>query len=473
MKRQMGLTSRAWLLSLVAAALLVSAAAGQDITGQRIYDEQLRLQLDSQMPSSRETSFDAGGWLNLALFLYEDDGARTERRLMQYTLYPWAKLNVRNVHQVYVRGLLRYDDWHHRDNPSVFGRGDDFDEDIDRAWYQFDLGQLIMLKRGQKPPWGFKVKVGRQFSAIGTALALSIPLDAVRFDLTTTFADVMVIFGRSVPDVPNMDQSANVYGEQDRAIFGVQVTGKINQHRPFVYFLLNDDHTDPDPPQPLVQAYDYSSRYIGVGSTGSILLPRLQYLVEFVGEWGKTYGSGARAGRDDIRAAAVDVQLGYRFDRPCRPKIFGEYLFATGDEDRSSAVSTAGGNRMGSMDKAFNALGFRDTGVAFAPQVSNLHMFMFGGTAFPFYDTNRFFKELEVGTKVYFYWKADGEGAVSDGSAGSGSWLGWEWDIFFNWRITSDLAWTTRYGMFFPGTAFNRGDKSCRHFLYTGIIFSF
>ena len=51
------------------------------------------------------------------------------------------------------------------------------------------------------------------------------------------------------------------------------------------------------------------------------------------------------------------------------------------------------------------------------------------------------------------------------------SWVGWEWDIYCNWRITSDVSWTVRYGAFQPGGAF--ADQDGRQFLYTGISYNF
>ena len=100
-------------------------------------------------------------------------------------------------------------------------------------------------------------------------------------------------------------------------------------------------------------------------------------------------------------------------------------------------------------------------------------MWMICGRANPLVDVKGF-DDFEVGTKVFFYAKADSDAPISDFAAGSdSSWLGWEWDIYCNWRITSDLAGTARYGAFFPGSAFDGGDKTCRQFLYTGISLSF
>ena len=49
---------------------------------------------------------------------------------------------------------------------------------------------------------------------------------------------------------------------------------------------------------------------------------------------------------------------------------------------------------------------------------------------------------------------------------------GHEIDVYMNWRIASDLFWTIRYGVFFPGGAFTT-TKSSRHFLFTGVTWSF
>ena len=82
------------------------------------------------------------------------------------------------------------------------------------------------------------------------------------------------------------------------------------------------------------------------------------------------------------------------------------------------------------------------------------------------------FANLEVGTDWFLYWKHHRAAAVSDPLADTQSgYLGWEMDYFANWRITSDLAWTARYGTFFPGSALS--DQTTRTFLLTGVTYSF
>jgi hypothetical protein len=79
---------------------------------------------------------------------------------------------------------------------------------------------------------------------------------------------------------------------------------------------------------------------------------------------------------------------------------------------------------------------------------------------------------MEVGTTALFYQKAVDSGAISDTTATrSGDWVGWEWDVYLNWRLTSDLSWTIRYGFFRPGDVYV--DESCRQFVSTGVTLSF
>ena len=107
--------------------------------------------------------------------------------------------------------------------------------------------------------------------------------------------------------------------------------------------------------------------------------------VEVVGEWGKTFSEGVTSGRDRVCAWAADAALAYFFRKtPTRPKLMVEYLYGSGDGNRRlSSTSTIGGNLAGTKDHAFNAFGFRDTGVALAPRVSNLHIYILGASFFP------------------------------------------------------------------------------------------
>ncbi|MFW6146553.1 MAG: alginate export family protein [Planctomycetota bacterium] len=460
----------------LAGATVVLAAGGaraqEPRTGVDVYNEQLRVRLDQQMSQAREVGVDAGGWFNFAVFDFLHGPSQETRTMRQYELRFWGSANVGGVHRGYVRALLGWENW----NPGDYyieGGENHFNDRIERAWYQFDSFALQRNRTGKTPSTGFRFKVGRQFATIGSALVLSMPLDMIRFDVSVGELDFMAMLGQTLRRSRNIDDSDVIAGRQDRCFYGFELGYRgWARHRPFVYFLSQFDHTQPNPPLQ-GQRFDYSSRYLGIGSEGA-LSENLQYRGELVGQWGRTYSEGATDSQDDICAVALDAELSYYIDAPTRPRLTAEYLFATGDDDRrTSATATVGGNTPGTDDEAFNAFGFRDTGIAFAPRISNLHMYAVGGSFFPL-ESIRAFEQMEVGTKVFFYHKDEASGPVSDTTgANDARCLGWEWDVFADWRITSDLAWTIRYGIFQPSGAFDGTDKSSRHFLYTGLVFSF
>lgn len=471
---------RSWTASpailLASVALLTTPLLGQAVdveSGQRLYEEELRVLLGEQAPEAQEFGYDAGGWFSFAYFRYDDETAREQRNLRRYELRGWASLNLQDAHSFYFRGMVGWEHW--SENPDWDDGNVEFsDFRVERAWYEFDLGRWLTVETGEVPPVGFRLKVGRQYSQIGTGLVLAMPMDMIRFDVTSGQWDFMALLGKTIEDSRNIDDTLRMYDHQDRCFWGFEVAYKgIVDHRPFIYYLHQDDHTKPLSPL-AGQSFDYSSRYLGLGSTGTLtpLSPYLHYRTELVGEWGKNYSTGVTAGRDDICAMAGDVQLAYAPPVRHRPRFTLGYLFATGDDDRQlSATATIGGNAAGTNDRAFNAFGYRDTGVAFAPRVSNLHMYTAGASFFPLED-HRWFRKMQLGTRAFFYHKYVKDGPTSDVTSNQDHrWLGWEWDIYCNWRITSDLSFTTRYGAFWPGEAF--ADRTCRQFIYTGMVFTF
>lgn len=457
-------TSRGIALALLALAFAAPAMA-QD--GLRIYEEELRVQIDQQALDLRQREFDAGGWGTFGYFNFDDENNQN-KTLRQSQLRLWAGANLSGVHRAYVRYLLDWDDW----NSGQHNKGDSDYCRLERAWYQLSISQLVRQLGGVAPPYHLNVKVGREYVTIGSGLTLSMPLDMIELQYLGAQWEAKALMGKSVDYTKNIDRSPRIYDEQDRCFFGGEIAYRgLSHDRPFAYILVNDDHSSPRPAD-ATQSYGYDSRYLGVGSEGSLGIRNLRYNTELVYEWGETFGNGVNTGtRDDISAMAYDLMVEYFFQAPMRPRIMGEYIWGSGDSDRlTSSGATVGGNRAGTTDNAFNAFGFRDTGIAFAPDVSNLHIYVLGASFFPF-ESFKPTKNLEVGSKAFFYNKSS-RGPISDTTATADNrWVGWEWDIYADWRITSDLTWTIRYGFFQPGSAFP--DRECRQFLYTALTLSF
>ncbi|MCP4379598.1 MAG: hypothetical protein GY794_25940, partial [bacterium] len=405
---------------LVAVVLVISASQVMAQTAAtRIYDEQLRVKLDQLDPEVREKDVDVGGWLNMALFNYDDASARIDRKMRQYELRGWASLNLQGVHKAYVRGVASYDDWSGQMH-------DESGTEIERAWYQFDLGKLLQNQDGKVPPVGVRVRLGRDFMSIGTSLVLSTTLDMAKVEVTTGNWELMGFIGHTLRDSWNIDNSVVVANRQQRWISGFEAAYLgFSRHRPFVYFMHNDDNTDPAAGAPN-QSYEYNSSYLGMGSTGTLCVSNLRYQVEGVFEFGKTYSATtttlrdgpdlvSRGTRDRIQAWALDVLIEYLFvDCPTKPRIGFEYIFATGDSDRAtSPIATDGGNRSGTVDHGFGAFGFRDMGIAFSPEISNIHVYALSASCLPL-EHIEMFEKMEVGAKFFFYSRAHGSGPISD-----------------------------------------------------------
>lgn len=475
-------------LALLAAALLSPAIAGaqEATTGRQIYEQQLRMRLDEQarrgvgegQPVSNRLDADGGGWFTFSLYHYDDEAAQRVRTLRQYQLRGWASVSLDGVHNGYVRGMTGWDNWVGSDNPR--GTGDDHTGPwVERAWYEWDLQRALYNETGQVPDNWFKIKVGRQYVSFGTGLAMSMPLDAVVFTGRVGDWQVRALGGQTLRNTSNIDQSSAVFYDMERCFWGVEVSYEgLSRHRPFAYVLTQNDHTDEDP-EFAFQEYDYDSTYIGLGSVGTIFLPDLTYQVELVGQTGRSHARTdflSDGARETICAMALDAQVGYVWrDTPMTPQVRFEYLWASGDDDRLfSATATDGGNAPGTRDVAFNGFGFRDTGLAFSPRISNLHMWAVEASCYPLQDCHRLLENLEVGAKFFAYMKDRRHGPTSDSTtAGTvDPFLGVEADFFVNWRVTSDVSLTVRYGAFSPAGGVSE-PNDWRHFVLAGVTYSF
>ena len=144
---------------------------------------------------------------------------------------------------------------------------------------------------------------------------------------------------------------------------------------------------------------------------------------------------------------------------------------ASGSHDRDSSTNnTFGGEKPGTPDLAFNGFGLINTGLAFAPDVSNMLITRLGVSTEPF---NNFalFRKAEIGGDVFIYDK-DWKDAPIDEPTKDGRLLGYEPDVYLNWQITSDLTLAMRYGIFQPSTKILSSQKA-RQLFYTGVTLAF
>ncbi len=437
---------------------------------QRQIEEENRARLDRVLPPSQKVLFDWGGWFDWYTFLFDDgfDSSRTQR---SYTLRLWGAMTAeQGTHDAYVRMRTAVIDWNGGD--AFTGRDDDYvSPRLERGWYQLDVTKALKRYADVTLPLSLKTKIGRDFVQAGTGYAISLPLDHVQVRGEALGLETTFVVGRTPSSTQNIDRSRPVAGESNRTFWIIETKYRgFRQHEPFAYVAINRDHTREDPVD-LLQNYQYDSTYVGFGSTGE-LVRNLRYASEWVIERGQSYGDRRFLYTDEIKAWAFDQVLEYLFDHKTKPRLSGEYMFASGDPDRlGSPTNAAGGNRGDRVDNGFIGFGFRDTGLTFAPRLSNIHIWRIGASFLPLPDVE-LLKALELGTNWFLYYKHRSDAASSDPLADEQSgYLGWEMDYFVNYRITSDLSITVRFGTFFPGSAFS--DQTTRTFLLTGVTWSF
>jgi len=172
----------------------------------------------------------------------------------------------------------------------------------------------------------------------------------------------------------------------------------------------------------------------------------------------------------NVQAWAGDVRLDYLLADQRRTRLSAELILASGDDDRRHTSNTFGGNEQGSHDHAFNAFGLLNTGLAFAPNVSNLIVARVGASTFPMRDV-RFLDRLQIGGDFLVFNKMSREGTI-DEATHDGRFLGVEPDIFLNWQIASDVTLAARYGVFFPSSDTVVSGET-RQFIFLGLTFAF
>ncbi len=459
----------AMVASLIGAAPL-SAQTTPDsfFQQQRVIDERLAQQRFDAAPLNSILDWQWGGWLEYYIFDF-DDGAQEQRTIQRPAGVTWTRLTLDNgAHEIFARMRLRY---------TYFDPGDEIDrqEDWDgprfeQVWYRINIGRAFRLT-APSDPFQASAKIGRQPVVFGTGYALDLPMDAVTWELKADKLRMTGLAARTIPSLPNIDPSPAVDTHSDRRFLGVQLNyDGFQRHQPFVYAFWNDDATD-ERPQDYTQGYGYDTFYFGAGSRGEIA-PNLAYWGEAVLETGQGYNDGDFLRRNDVEAFAANAGVEKRWLVRLRPRVAAEYMFASGDNDRLvNATGALGGNRRDHEDNAFVGFGFRDTGLATGFALSNLHIIKSGASFTPFEEIDAL-RDMELGTNWFLYYKNQSRGALSDATADNFSgYVGWEMDYFINWRLSSDLAWTFRWGSFFPGSAYS--DRDYRHFVFTGITWSF
>jgi hypothetical protein len=439
-----------------------------------------RLQANEKIPPGQRLLFDYGAYLTLD-YVSVDDSVENNHVLREYEFLPYVRLNFDGAQEVFIRGKFGYQDFN--DGDSFDGLGDEpIDGDLDRAYYRFDLAGYRAAYQGITSDNRFVFQAGRDFTYWGNGLVLATVLDGVALSFGNEDVNIDLIAGVTPTRTVDIDTSRpNFDHNTKRGFYGAQVSGRFGNHRPYVYGLIQRDYNDDDFRQVsfISTEYEYNSYYIGFGSTGGIG-QKIRYGVEAAYEGGDTksnsfsldgFGiSPVDQTTDTIRAFALNARVDYFVEDPRHTRLGAEFTLATGDSDRGHSANTFNGNFPDTNDGSFNAFGLINTGLAFAPDVSNIMALRVGAATFPFSDVSAL-RRLQVGADVFGFFKTKQQAPI-DEVTGDDFFLGFEPDIYLNWQMTSDITLAIRYGIFFPDEGNFASDKP-RQLLYAGVTFAF
>ncbi len=454
-------------------------------TSVESYQRQLELarrqtqsEVQEKVPASRRAYADYGAYASL-IYLSLDDPSNDNRGLWEYDLVGFGRVNLDDVQEFYVRGRAQYFD---------FNPGDGFNDEepdhmsgtLEEAYYRLDLSRLGKARHDSKSrECGAVVTAGRQFAQWATGLVLNQYVDGATGTFSEGDVQLDVLAGVTVPNTVDFDSSRPDFDSAThRGFFGVMPSIEVGSHRPYAYVLVQRDYNHDGATQigNVTTTYSYNSFYLGIGSRGAFG-DHVVYDSEMIWEGGSTLSNNRfdpaslqplPQTKDDIQAFAAQLSGDYLFNDPRRSRVGAGMIVASGDRNRQSSSDTIGGNRSGTLDRAFNGLGLLDTGLVFAPEVSNLVMLR--ARASTYLSAEGVLGRAEAGVQGFIYWKYFNAGGIDEPSS-DGSYLGVEPEIFLNWQILEDVTIQLRYGVFFPGGALPTEDV--RQGVYGAITYAF
>jgi len=476
----------AGMLAIAGACRVTLAQNAAQITiGNRTVEQverqmqQIRLETQAavtELSAGQRTLFDFGAYLTLSYLSVDDPQGRNEG-LRQYDLVTYGRVDLDNVHDFYIRGRTFYQDYNPGD--SLDNQPDHLTGRIEEAYYRFDLQRYLAAYRGIESPNHATFTIGRQYTQWANGLVLAQYLDAGRADLSYGPFDLTLLGGVTASYTVDFDSSRpNFDNDTRRGFYGANLGAQVGKHHPYVYAIFQQDYNSDDPLQIGIirTEYSYSSYYLGGGVNGS-LSDNLLYKSELTFEGGTSLSRSfipdtfqpVPQTQDSIQAGAADLELDYLLQDSHKTVLSAETIFATGDPDRLNSTNTFLGNKPGTNDMAFNAWGYINTSLAFAPQVSNLMALRLGMTTYPLPDSH-LFRKLQFSPNIFFLGKFRSDAPIEE-PTGDGRYLGFEPDLAVNWQIVEDVFITARYGVFFPGTIIENHDA--RQFVYFAVTYAF
>lgn len=453
------------------ATVCIPFAGGQaqDDSQERRREEEIRKALEETelkiLEGEERLRVDYGGWVsNRYEHLDDDDNDRTARDSLRYSLNSdvrvWMKavltpLYSPNTYSIYVR--MKNDTFWVRRPEDTNKSFDNNGPHLDYAYATLDV-----------LPW--TLETGRRYFNVGQGIAYGDVHDGIELSFASHFWTVKGFASHTLPHGSNADTSVPGFDKtSDRSFYGLEANSMLIPSQSFYgYYLVQQDESDPEPPDG--NEYDYDSQYAGLGLQGK-LTSRIHCWAELIRETGsgRVYATGEKK---EINAWAADTGITWDFDTYAKPNLTAEYAFASGDPDRASVTDTRFGNSSGD-DRNFLYCGYLPTGYALSPQFSNLYFYKISLSGKP-WETLEAYQNLTLGVDYYQFFKSRKEGGISDADATeSDNRIGSEIDCNLNWKILSDLSCTLEYGYFMPSAAYPAASDDAERYFSLDVRLTF
>jgi len=451
------------------------------------YQLEMRDRADVTVPTDQRLLLDYGAYITYS-YLSVDDSTDKNHGVREGDLYAYLRANLDGAQEFFVRTRIGFRD---------YNNGTDFDApnnyqsigfDLDRGYYRLDLarynsayGKNVLGMNGTEG--NVVIEGGRDLVYWANGLVLAEVIDGVMVDMSRQGLDFQIIAGVTPVRTVDFDTSRPAfYYNTKRGFFGGMLTEQIGTVKPFFYGLVQRDYnTDNNLSQgPIDTRFSYNSYYFGTGASGP-LSDHLRYSVEAAYEGGNTLSNSFMLSsvggllpvaqtRDPINAYAADARLDYAFTGAHQSRLGAELILASGDSDRGNSSNTFNGNAPGTKDFSFNAFGLLNTGLAFAPEVSNILALRLGGSTFPLPETD-VFRRFQFGSDFFILGKLERHAPI-DEPTNDHRYLGVEPDFYLNWQATSDVTVALRYGVFVPSSR-NFTHDAARQFFYASVTYGF
>lgn len=373
-----------------------------------------------------------GGWLTPVMFYSKDDSAELSQSIN--TLRVWFRSALWNDASIYIRGKYTFTGTMYEKDSNA----SDTDHVVD-----LDIASLNMSFFDKQ----LTVEMGRKYFLVGSGLVLNNRADGIQVNYFNKYVNVQALAsytGLLLKDSnPYYIKTADLSGSEDYFFAGGTLSGSyFNQT---LYGIALAQKQFEDGPGGKVE-----NQFYGGGLKGAII-DGLTYYVEFV------YQLQSKSG-EDFKEIGSALEVKYSLDKITKPVFMFQYAYGS-----ASTTST------------FVNFGTYNAGLAWNPDIENLHVLRFGTSVSP---TDMlaitWLKRMSLIFKYSLYLVDDTDliNAGGDASAVGEELAGHGLDFALRWRIFSDLSFFANYGLFIPGAAIGSADPN-RHFAMGGLNISF